>query len=98
MRFEIRGHPTTPAAAWRLVADTDWLNRAGGNTRVVSLDVERGADRYPAIVGAMAGPLGTRMRFEETDVSWVAGQSFRQVRAWSGSPLRISRYEAQLIP
>lgn len=97
LRFDVEGPPTRPDLAWRLVGDTDWLNRLAGNGQLQQLTIAEDAEHYPAITGAFKGKGGS-MRFEETDVSWVEGRSFRQERSYQSRLFTRTVYEAELVP
>lgn len=80
--------------AWRVLGDTDALNRIAGNAAVVSEVVH--TDEGPVVRGAMTGPMGMRMPFTETG-GWVDRQWFHQKRVFSAGPLRSSRFELELV-
>ena len=96
LHFTIEGPRTRADAAWRLLSDTDWLNRVGRSGRVLSLSVTPDEGSYPAVTGVFRGPAGSRMAFEDTDVAWVSGRTFRQARAYAGRLLRRTVYEARI--
>lgn len=98
MRFEITGHLSDPTAAWEAVADTDQLNREGGNGRVKALDVAVDDNDFPLTHGVFAGPLGTRLVFADDDNRWIRGRMFRQGRSYEGGPMLRSTYEVWLDP
>ena len=97
-RFHIEGPVTTVERAWRLLGDTDWMNRAGGNGQVLSMAIEPQPDGFPLLVGEMAGPLGLRLAFSEVWSSWVNGRFFRQVRDLVSPLVARSDYRAELVP
>ncbi len=94
----VRGRPANASAAWALVGDTDGMNRTAGNGIVHDLRMEPDGAGGLRVVGAMEGPLGTRMPFEEDESSWVSGRFFRQGRRFEGPIVRRSLYEAVLEP
>lgn len=96
LRFDVEGPPTRADLAWRLVGDSDWLNRLAGNGRLMQLAISEDAQRFPAVTGSFAGAGGTVMRFEETDVSWIVGRSFRQERTYDSRLFIHTVYEARL--
>jgi len=96
VRFRIEGPAADAGAAWGLVADTDWLNRAGGNGEMVDLRMEL-VDGCPMMAGATVGPGGTRIPFVETGVDWVQGRFFRQERRWDSRLIARSCYRAELV-
>jgi len=91
MRIEITGHKSDPSTAWERLGDTDFMNRRadGGGVTYELVPTEGGA---PRIRGAMAGPAGLSMGFEETYNGWVRERWFRQERAYEGGPLAHSRF------
>lgn len=97
-RFRIEGPVTTAERAWRLVGDTDWMNRAAGNGSVVSMQVSAQNDGFPLLTGEMAGPLGMRIPFAEVWSSWVTERFFRQVRDLRSPIVARSDYRAELVP
>jgi class 3 adenylate cyclase len=97
-RFRIEGPVTSAARAWRLVGDTDWLNRVGGNGAVLSMAVRHQADGFPLLVGEMGAPFGMRIPFAEVWASWVNERFFRQVRDLKSPLVARSDYRAELVP
>lgn len=95
MQFTLAGHRTSAEAAWRLIGDTDYLNRRAGNGAIKML----GVDESTGIgTGQVEGPLGVPISFRECDVSWVVGRFFRQERVYDAPGQPRSRYEARLEP
>lgn len=97
-RFRIEGPVTTPDRAWRMLGDTDWMNRVAANGEVVQMAVEPQADGFPLLVGELAAPLGMRMPFAEVYSSWLHGRFFRQVRDLRSPLVARSDYRASLEP
>ncbi len=97
-RFRIEGPVTSAERAWRLVGDTDWMNRAGGNGSVLSMAVRPQADGFPLLEGELAGPFGMKVPFSEVWSSWVAERFFRQVRDLHSPLVARSDYRAELVP
>lgn len=95
MRFALDGHRTTLEAAWRLVGDTDYLNRSAGNGALRGLGMDEASG---TVTGLMEGPLGLPISFRDLDVSWVKGRFFRQERMYVAPGSPRSRYEARLEP
>jgi class 3 adenylate cyclase len=98
VQVQVEGPPVPKERAWRLVGDTDWLNRVAGNGAVLSMELEAQRDGLSVIKGLLAGPLGLRFPFEEVWTSWVRGESFRQVRTVHSPLLLGTDYEARLVP
>lgn len=96
-RVTIEGPPVRADAAWRLLGDTDWLNRLAGNGRLLGLSVAEDPLRYPEVHGAFSGPFGA-MPFVELGVEWVSGRFFRQERTVASRLYERTVYEAQLVP
>lgn len=80
-------------AAWKVLGDTDALNRLAGNAAVVSEVVH--TPEGPRVRGSMTGPMGVRMPFTETG-GWIDRQWFRQERVFTAGPLRRSCFEVRL--
>lgn len=97
-RFKIEGPVTSAERAWRLVGDTDWMNRAAGNGSVVAMQVAPQSDGFPLLIGEMAGPFGMRIPFAEVWSSWVTERFFRQVRDLRSPIVARSDYRAELVP
>lgn len=95
MDIEIVGKRVDPEAAWRLVGDTDQLNRlvSGPLDRI---DLQPREAGYPAVRGRYPGDLGP-MPFEEVHNAWARHRRFVQVRTLERVILS-SRYDAQLEP
>ncbi|GDX83520.1 hypothetical protein LBMAG42_53310 [Deltaproteobacteria bacterium] len=96
--FRIEGPVTSAERAWRLVGDTDWMNRAAGNGAVVAMQVAAQGDGFPLLTGEMAGPFGMRIPFSEVWSSWVTERFFRQVRDLRSPIVARSDYRAELVP
>lgn len=96
VELELHGPVVDAERAWALVGDTDWLNLSGGNGAVVRQELQEADDGLPVIVGALAGPVGLEMPFEEVWTSWVRGRYFRQVRNISSPMLEVTDYLAVL--
>ena len=94
----MEGPVTTAERAWRMVGDTDWMNRAAGNGHVLRMEVEPQADGFPLLVGEMAGPFGMKLPFSEVWSSWVHERFFRQVRDIRSPLVARSDYRASLLP
>jgi adenylate cyclase len=92
----VRGPPVPRSRAWRMLGDTDWMNRQAGSGSVVSQSVALQEDGLPAIIGSIAGPAGLKLPFEEVWTSWASGQYFRQVRDVKSPLLRRTDYHARL--
>ncbi len=97
-RFRIEGPVTTPERAWRLVGDTDWMNRVAGNGSVLGIGVSTQDDGFAMLTGELAAPLGTRVAFSEVWSSWVSERFFRQVRDLRSPFFARSDYRAELVP
>lgn len=95
MHIELRGHDSDPAAAWRLVGDTEHLNRLADNPRM-ELQLVPDAHGFPEVQGQMFGPGPVRHRYREVDSRWVSGRWFEQLRLLSGPLLRRTRYQARI--
>ncbi|MFT5680283.1 MAG: adenylate cyclase [Myxococcota bacterium] len=91
-----RGPAIPRSRAWRMLGDTDWMNRVSGGASVLEQSVSLQKDGLPAIVGNIAGPMGMKLPFEEVWTSWAAGQYFRQVRDVHSPLLRRTDYHARL--
>lgn len=96
-RVEIAGPTVRADAAWRLIGDTDWVNRLAGNGRLLGLDVATDPEGYPEVHGRFAGPLGP-MPFVEQDVGWVVGRAFHQERTYESRLYVRTVYDARLEP
>ena len=72
MEFTLTGPVADARVAWRLVGDTDYLNRVGGNPPLL-MGMEPDEHGYPTLRGTMLGPVGIRHGFEEIDHRWVQG-------------------------
>ncbi|MSQ01247.1 MAG: hypothetical protein EXR71_05035 [Myxococcales bacterium] len=96
--FRVQSPVTTAERAWKMVGDTDFMNRAAGNGAVVKLDVARQTDGFMMLTGVMAAPMGMRIPFEETWTSWVHQRFFRQVRDLTSPFVARSDYRASLVP
>lgn len=96
--FRIEGPVTSAQRAWRLVGDTDWMNRAGGNGRVLSMGIRDQPDGFPMLAGELAGPFGLKLPFQEVCQSWVTERFFRQVRDIESPLVTRTDYRAELIP
>ncbi|HNC96389.1 MAG TPA: hypothetical protein PKW90_09720, partial [Myxococcota bacterium] len=84
-------------AAWKLVGDSDFLNRIAANPPLdYNIHPEEGG--FPELRGVIHGPGPIRHHFREVDLYWVHGQRFRQVREIQGPLLQRSHYEAVLTP
>src|SRR5436190_21699734 len=97
MRITLTGPVADTDAAWSLVGDTEYLNRIGGNPKLVS-DLVVDEKGFPALRGDAIGPGGLRMPFEETNERWVHQRFFLQERVIQGPILRRTCYEAKLEP
>jgi len=97
MELELRSGVVDAGAAWRLVGDTDHLNRVGGLPPIrASLELDEHG--FPAVRGVLLGPAGIRHTFEETRQRWVRGQTVARTRVCEGPLLRATHYEAVLDP
>ena len=97
MPLSITGPIVDAAAAWKLVGDSDFLNRQAGNPPL-TYQIHPDAWGYPELKGEVLGPGPIRHHFAELDLYWVMGQRFRQIRDQQGPLLRRSYYEATLTP
>lgn len=95
MKFEITGPVADADVAWRVLGDSDGLNRVAGNAALVAR-VEHGPEG-PQVIGEMVGPMGIRMPFRETG-GWVDGRWFTQERTFSSGPLSRSTFRMELVP
>ncbi len=95
MPHTITGPVVDPASAWRLVGDTDHLNRQAGNPPL-TLAIHPDDHGFPELRGEILGPGPIRHQFSEVDLFWVSGQRFRQVRELDGQMLRRTSYEVTL--
>ena len=97
MKETIRGPVTSLEAAWRVIGDTDHLNRLAANPPLVVHMVpdDRG---YPEIQGSLVGPGPIRHRYVERDSRWLRDQWFEQDRVITGPLMRRTHYRARLIP
>lgn len=96
--FRIEG-PVCPAdRAWRLIGDSDWMNRAAGAGAMSNLAVNVEGDGFAMLGGELAGPLGMTLPFREVWSSWVAGSFFRQIRDFASPIVTRSDYRASLLP
>ncbi len=98
VHFTLTGPRTHADAAWRSVADTDWMNRVAGNGVVVDMQIGRDAHNTPQVEGALSGPLGLRLPFVESECSWVRDKYFIQGRTYTSGPIKHSRYTVRLHP
>lgn len=97
MSLRIDSPRTDPDATWKLVGDSDFLNRMATNPPLdYNIQPEEGG--FPELRGVIYGPGPIRHRFQESDLYWVHGQRFRQVREIQGPLLKHSHYEAVLTP
>jgi adenylate cyclase len=96
IEFKICGPAMPRARAWRMLGDTDWMNRQVGGSSVLEPSISIQPDGMPSIIGHLSGPAGLKMPFEEVWTSWAAGQYFRQVRDIRSPLLRRTDYHAQL--
>jgi class 3 adenylate cyclase len=84
-------------AAWKLVGDSDFLNRMAANPPLdYNIHPEEGG--FPELRGVIYGPGPIRHHFREVDLYWVHGQRFRQIREIQGPLLQRAHYEATLTP
>jgi len=97
MELELRSGVVDAGAAWRLVGDTDHLNRVGG-LPPIRASLEPDEHGFPAVRGVLLGPAGIRHVFEETRQRWVRGQTVARSRVCEGPLLRATHYEAVLEP
>lgn len=98
LSIHVDGPAVAPEAAWALVGDTDWMNRAAANGAVVGMSMRALPDGLPAIVGAISGPAGTTAAFEEAWIAWSKEQWFRQVRTIQAPHLLGTDFTARLVP
>ncbi|MCB9779596.1 MAG: adenylate/guanylate cyclase domain-containing protein [Alphaproteobacteria bacterium] len=94
----ITGPPMTIDQAWSLLGDSDRMNRIGGNDPMDDLQMRPADDGLPTMLGAMRGPAGMALPFEEAWTSWVQGQWFRQIRTIDSPFLTGTDYAAALAP
>ncbi len=97
MSFQIQGPPSDAAAAWRLVGDSDFLNRVATNPPL-DYTIHAEPSGFPELQGVISGPGPIRHNFREVDLYWVHGQRFRQIREIQGPMLQRAYYEANLTP
>lgn len=97
MKLQIQGPPADAAAAWRLVGDSDFLNRVAMNPPL-DYTIHADPEGFPELRGVINGPGPIRHQFQEVDLYWVHGQRFRQIREIQGPLLQRSHYEAVLTP
>ncbi|MCB9669919.1 MAG: adenylate/guanylate cyclase domain-containing protein [Alphaproteobacteria bacterium] len=96
MKFEITTQGVVDRdVAWKVLGDTDGMNRVAGGSVVVSR-VEH-TPEGPVVSGEMVGPMGMRMPFRETG-GWVDRRWFRQDRVFSAGPLNASKFLLELLP
>jgi adenylate cyclase len=96
--FRIEG-PVCPAdRAWRLVGDSDWMNRAAGAGTMSNFVVNTEEDGFAMLRGELAGPMGMTLPFREVWSSWVTGSFFRQIRDFESPIVARSDYRASLVP
>lgn len=96
LHLSLRGGVVSREVAWRLLGDTDWLNRVADSGAVQRQEIVVEPDGLPVVVGALAGPLGTRIPYQERWTSWAFEQYFRQVRDIDHALLRRTDYHARL--
>ena len=96
MRIHLLSRRADPAAAWRVVADTDHLWRIGGGP---PMEVKPGRDDHglPIFDCTWLGPAGLRHHFSDDGISWVQGRYFELVRAVEGPVIRRMRYRGELV-
>ena len=96
LEIRLRGPATARARAWKLLGDTDWMNRVMGQKPVRTQEVVQQHDGLPAIEGEISGPAGLAMPYREVWTSWAHGEYFRQVRDVHSPLLRRTDYHARL--
>ena len=98
MKFTLTGDVVQPGAAWSVLGDSDFLNRAADNGRLRTLEMVNDRAGYPRAVGVFDAPLGLPMAFEEFDASWVFQRRFTQRRRFSRTVVKATTLDVRLTP
>jgi adenylate cyclase len=97
LKITVSGKRADPGAAWRLIGDTDFMNRAAGNGQLTAVDLAMHQGE-PTAVGLMDGPFGMKIPFRDVEVSWVAGRYLKQHRAYDHVGLKSTKLVSRLEP
>ena len=76
VQVQVEGPPVPKERAWRLVGDTDWLNRVAGNGAVLSMELEAQRDGLSVIKGLLRGPWACASPLKRSGPPGCGGSPF----------------------